>query len=110
VFISNAYAAAETAAPASSGAPDWMAFLPFVVIIVAFFMLMRSQSKQAKDHRKLMESLQKGDEVVTAGGLAGKVTKVDDNFVAVEIAPDTIVQVQKHAIQTQLPKGSLKAL
>ncbi|MDR2220854.1 MAG: preprotein translocase subunit YajC [Methylobacillus sp.] len=102
MFISNAYAAATP-----SASSEWMAFLPFIVIIVAFFMLMRSQSKQAREHRKLMETLQKGDEVVTAGGLAGKVTKVDDNFVALEIAPNLTVQIQKHAIQTQLPKGSL---
>jgi preprotein translocase subunit YajC len=106
VFISNAYAAAPAA-----GAPDWTSFLPLIVIFVLFwFMLIRPQMKQAKEHRKMLETLQKGDEVVTTGGVAGKVVKVGDSFVAIEIAPEVTVQVQKHTVQTLLPKGTLKAL
>jgi preprotein translocase subunit YajC len=105
VFISNAYAAG--AAPA----PDFMSFLPLIVIFVLFyFMLIRPQMKQAKDQRKMIDALQKGDEVVTAGGLAGRITKVGEAFVSVEIAPEVSVQVQKHTIQTLLPKGTLKSL
>lgn len=105
MFISNAYAA--SAAPA----PDWTSFLPLAVIFVLFwFMLIRPQMKQAKEHRKMLDALQKGDEVATSGGLAGKVSKVGDSFVSLEIAPETIVQVQKHTIQTLLPKGTLKSL
>lgn len=105
MFISNAYAAA----PAAS--PDWTSFLPLIVIFVLFwFMLIRPQMKQAKEHRKMLETLQKGDEVVTTGGVAGKVVKVGDSFVAIEIAPEVVVQVQKHTVQTLLPKGTLKAL
>lgn len=105
MFISNAYAAG--AAPA----PDWTSFLPLVVIFVLFwFMLIRPQMKQAKEQRKMIEALQKGDEVTTAGGLAGRVVKVGDSFVSLEIAPDTVVQVQKHTVQTLLPKGTLKSL
>jgi len=105
VFISNAYAAG--AAPA----PDFMSFLPLIVIFVLFyFMLIRPQMKQAKDQRKMIEALQKGDEIVTAGGLAGRITKVGEAFVSVEIAPEVSVQVQKHTIQTLLPKGTLKSL
>lgn len=105
MFISNAYAAG--AAPA----PDFMSFLPLIVIFVLFwFMLIRPQMKQAKEQRKMIEALQKGDEVITGGGIVGKVNKVGESFVALEIAPEVVVQVQKHTIQTLLPKGTLKSL
>ena len=105
MFISNAYAAN------AATAPDWTSFLPIVVIAVLFWiMLIRPQMKQAKDQRTMLEGLQKGDEVATAGGLVGKVSKVADSFVSIEIAAGTVVQVQKHAIQTLLPKGTLKSL
>ena len=105
MFISNAFAAG--AAPA----PDWTSFLPLIIIFILFwFMLIRPQMKQAKEHRKMLDALQKGDEVATSGGLAGKITKVGDSFIALEIAPDTVVQVQKHTVQTLLPKGTLKSL
>ena len=105
MFISNAYAAGAAATP------DFMSFLPLIVIFVLFyFMLIRPQMKQAKDQRKMIEALQKGDEIVTAGGLAGRITKVGEAFVSVEIAPEVSVQVQKHTIQTLLPKGTLKSL
>jgi preprotein translocase subunit YajC len=105
VFISNAYAAdAATAASFTS-------FLPIIVIFVLFyFMLIRPQMKQAKEHGKMLAALQKNDEVATSGGLAGKVVKVGDSFVSLEIAPETVIQVQKHNIQTLLPKGTLKSL
>lgn len=105
MFISNAYAAGAAATP------DFMSFLPLVVIFVLFwFMLIRPQMKQAKEQRKMIDALQKGDEVITAGGIVGKVNKVGDSFVALEIAPEMIVQVQKHTIQTLLPKGTIKSL
>lgn len=105
MFISNAYAAG------ASPTPDFMSFLPLIVIFVLFwFMLIRPQMKQAKEQRKMIDALQKGDEVITAGGLAGRITKVGDAFVSVEIAPEVAVQVQKHTIQTLLPKGTLKSL
>lgn len=104
MFISNAYAAE----PAAAGL---VSLLPLIVIFVLFwFLLIRPQMKQAKEHRKLLEALQKGDEVATSGGLTGKVVKVDEGFVSLEIAPDTVVHVQKHAVQTLLPKGTLKSL
>lgn len=105
MLISNAYAADPAAAP------DFMSFLPLVVIFVLFwFMLIRPQMKQAKEQRKMLEALQKGDEVVTSGGLAGRIAKVGDSFVSLEIAADTVIQVQKPSIQTLLPKGTLKSL
>ena len=105
MFISNAYAAPAAASP------DLVSFLPIIVIFILFwFMLIRPQMKQAKEQRKMIEALQKGDEVILNGGLAGRVVKVSDNFVSLEIAPETVVQVQKHAVQTLLPKGTLKTL
>ncbi len=105
MFISNAYAAdAATTASLTS-------FLPLVVIFVLFyFMLIRPQMKQAKEHGNMLAALQKNDEVATTGGLVGKIVKVSDSFVSLEIAPDTVVHVQKHTIQTLLPKGTIKSL
>lgn len=105
MLISNAYAA-----PASAGG-DFMSFLPMIVIFVLFyFMLIRPQMKQAKQHKAMVEALKTGDEVATVGGLIGKVTKVGDNFVSVEIANNTVVNVQKHAVQTLLPPGTIKSV
>ncbi|HWA11715.1 MAG TPA: preprotein translocase subunit YajC [Burkholderiales bacterium] len=73
-----------------------------------YFMMIRPQAKRAKEHRAMLAALQKGDEVVTAGGTLGKVTKVGDNYVSVEIAPNVEIQVQKPSITTLLPKGTLK--
>lgn len=105
MFISTAYAA-----PAAAN-PDWKSFVPLIVIFVLFwFMLIRPQMKQAKEQRKMIDALQKGDEVTTTGGIVGKVTKVGDGFVGLEIAPEIIVNVQKHTVQTLLPKGTIKSL
>jgi len=105
VLISNAYAAS------SQPGGDWTSFIPLVIIFVLFwFMLIRPQMKQAKEQRNMIAALQKGDEVTTSGGLVGKVAKVGESFVALEIAPETVVNVQKHTIQTLLPKGTIKAL
>lgn len=104
MFISNAYAATATTT-------DFTSFLPLVVIFVLFFfMIIRPQMKQAKEQRNMIAALQKGDEVVTSGGIVGKVTKVTEAFVSVEIAPNTEITVQKHAIQSALPKGTIKSI
>ena len=104
MFISNAYAAT---APAT----DFTSFLPLIVIfLLFFFMIIRPQMKQAKEQRNMIAALQKGDEVVTSGGIVGKITKVTDAFVTVEIAPNTEISVQKHAIQSALPKGTIKSI
>lgn len=107
MLISNAYAAA----PAASTAPDLMGLLPFVAIFVLFyFMLIRPQMKRAKDQRSMLSALQKGDEVITVGGELGKVVKVSDHYVSLEIAVNVVVQVQKQAVQTLLPKGTIKGI
>lgn len=88
-----------------------MSFLPLVVIFVLFFfMIIRPQMKQAKEQRAMIAALQKGDEVVTAGGIVGKVTKVSESFVTLDIATGTEIIVQKQAIQTALPKGTIKSI
>jgi preprotein translocase subunit YajC len=108
LFISNAYAEGTTAAPQDGGI---MQFLPLIALLAVFyFLILRPQQKRAKEHKTMMEALQKGDEVVTIGGILGKVTKVGEDNVGVEIADNVVVQVQKAAIQTVLPKGSIKAL
>jgi preprotein translocase subunit YajC len=105
VFISNAYAAG---APTGS---DLMSFLPLIVIFVLFFfMIIRPQMKAAKTQREMITALQKGDEVVTSGGIVGKVTKVTESFVSLEIAANTEITVQKQAIQSALPKGTIKSI
>jgi preprotein translocase subunit YajC len=105
VLISSAYAAS------ASPTQEWTSFLPLVVIFVLFwFMLIRPQMKQAKEQRRMLEALQKGDEVITAGGIVGKVTKVGDAYVSIEIAPEVSINVQKQTVQTLLPKGTIKSI
>jgi preprotein translocase subunit YajC len=88
-----------------------MSFLPLVVIFVLFFfMIIRPQMKAAKEQRAMIASLQKGDEVITSGGIVGKISKVSEAFVSVEIAPNTEITVQKQAVQSALPKGTIKSL
>jgi preprotein translocase subunit YajC len=85
--------------------------LPMVLIFVVFyFLLIRPQQKKAKEHKAMLEALQKGDEVITAGGVVGKVSKITDQYVAVEIAPSVEISVQRAAISQLLPKGTIKAL
>lgn len=107
LFIGNAYAEGA-AAPQGGG---FMEFLPLIALLAVFyFLILRPQQKRAKEHAALVAALQKGDEVVTIGGLLGKVTKVGDEIVIVEIAAGVEVQVQKPSVQTVLPKGSIKSL
>jgi preprotein translocase subunit YajC len=107
LFISNAYAEGAVA-PQSGG---FMEFLPLIALVAVFyFLILRPQQKRSKEHKVMMEALQKGDEVVTAGGALGRVEKVGDDYVAVEIADKVVIQVQKVAIQTVLPKGTIKSI
>ena len=102
------YAFAQTAASGPGGL-DLMGMLPLVLMFVLlYFLLLRPQMKRAKEHRSMLTALQKGDEVVTAGGTLGKITSVADNYVRLEIAPNVEVTVQKQSVQTLLPKGSIK--
>ena len=104
MLINMAYAA--DAAPA---ADPIMQFLPLIVIFALFyFMMIRPQMKRAKEQKNMIESLQKGDEVVTSGGELGKVAKVSAAYVGLEVAPNVVINVQKSAITTLLPKGTIK--
>jgi len=108
VLISNAYAQAAGAADPTGGL---MGLLPLILMfVVLWFLMIRPQMKRAKEHKAMVEALAKGDEVVTGGGIAGRVTEVGDSFVQIEVAPNTVVAVQKQAVATVLPKGTLKAL
>ncbi len=109
MFISNAFAAA-TAGP-SSPTDALMSFLPLIVIFVLFwFMIIRPQMKRAKDQGKMLEALQKGDEVITSGGQVGRIVKVSEQFVSLEIADNVVTNVQKSTITTMLPKGTIKSI
>jgi len=77
-------------------------------ILIFYFLIWRPQSKRAKEHKNLMAGLEKGDEVVTSGGMAGRITKVTDDFIVVEVADNVEVKVQKVAVAAALPKGTLK--
>ena len=104
-MISNAYAA-----PAAGAQDPILGLLPFVVIFVLFyFMLIRPQMKRAKEQKKMIDALQKGDEVITTGGVLGKITKVSDQYMSLEIADNVVIQVQKATVQTLLPKGTMKS-
>jgi preprotein translocase subunit YajC len=115
VLISTAFAqtadTAGQAAAAATPAEGLMSFLPMILIFVVLWLLMiRPQMKRAKEHKGMLEALSKGDEVVTNGGIAGKIADIGDSFIQIEIAANTVVPVQKQAIAAVLPKGTLKTL
>lgn len=103
-FISNAYAQAD----ASPG--GLMSFLPLIIIFAVFyFMLIRPQMKRSKEHKRLISQLSKGDEVITNGGLLGRITDVSDSFVTVELADNLQIKLQRQAVATVMPKGTIKS-
>ncbi|MFK8069194.1 MAG: preprotein translocase subunit YajC [Gammaproteobacteria bacterium] len=107
-FISNAMAGATGGAAATPGIAE---FLPLILLFVIFyFMLIRPQMKRAKEHKNLVGSLEKGDEVITNGGLLGKITDLGENFISIEIASGTEVKLQRTAITAVMPKGTIKTL
>ena len=102
---------AQTAGAAADPTGGFMQLLPMILMfVVLWFLMIRPQMKKAKEHKQLIAALQKGDEVVTGGGLVGKITKVDDNYITLEIAEGSEVVVQKPAVAIALPKGTLKSL
>ncbi|WP_442920739.1 preprotein translocase subunit YajC [Massilia sp. DD77] len=110
MFISNAYAQTATAAdPGIMG--SLTTFLPLILMfVVMYFLMIRPQQKRQRELKAMMDALTKGDEVVTAGGIVGRVVKVADAYVTIEVAAGTEIVVQKNAVTTLLPKGTLKAL
>ena len=103
-FIASAYAQ-DAAQPGGL-----MSFLPLIIIFVIFyFLLIRPQMKRAKEHRKLVAELAIGDEVVTNGGLLGRITKLGESFITVELADNVVIKIQRHAISSVMPKGTIKS-
>lgn len=108
MLISAAYA--QAAAPASPQ-DSFMSLLPIILMfVVLWFLMVRPQMKRAKELKSMIESLQKGDEVLTQGGVAGRITKLGDTYASIEVADKVEIVVQKSAIQVLLPKGTLKSL
>lgn len=108
MFISNAYAQSAAAADPLAG---FAGMLPLVLMFgVLYFLMIRPQIKRAKEQKAMIDALQKGDEVVTQGGVVGRVTKVADAYVTVEVADNFALVVQKQAVAQLLPKGTMKTL
>jgi preprotein translocase subunit YajC len=90
---------------------DVLGLLPILLMfVVLYFIMIRPQMKRAKEHKAMIEALQKGDEVVTSGGVVGKVAKIGDNYVSLQVADNVEIMVQRPAVQVVLPKGTLKVL
>ena len=99
---------AQSGAQAPGGGDTLMGLLPIVLMfVIMYFIMIRPQMKKAKEHKTMLEALQKGDEVV-AVGILGKIDKITDNYLSLEIAPNVTIQVQKQAVTTLLPKGTVK--
>jgi preprotein translocase subunit YajC len=106
LLISPAYAQA-----AGGGDAGFIGLLPIILMFVLlYFLMIRPQMKRSKEHKQMVEALQKGDEVVAAGGLVGRITRVAEQYVTLEIAPNTEVTIQRASVQAPLPKGTIKSL
>lgn len=104
-MIGTAYA---QAAGAPAQGDTLMGLLPIILMfVILYFLMIRPQMKKAKEHKSMLDALQKGDEVV-AVGIVGKITKIDDNYVSLEVADNVVIQVQKQAVNQLLPKGTIK--
>lgn len=107
MFISNAYA--EAAVPVANG--GYMEYLPLLALVAVFyFLILRPQTKRAKELKAMTEALQRGDEVLTMGGELGRVSKVYEQYVGVELAENIEVVIQRSSIQSVLPKGTIKSI
>lgn len=109
-FINDALAATTTTSPSTT--QGIISMLPMIALLVLFmyFMVIRPQSKRTKDHKKLMDGLQKGDEVTTIGGILGRIEKITDDFVVINVDENVNFTVQKSAISNILPRGTIKAI
>lgn len=108
LFISNAFA--QEPAAAAQGDPLLSLLFPIGLIVLLYFLMIRPQVKRQKEHKQMVEALAKGDEVITAGGLAGRITDLGDTFAHLEIADSVEVKIRRQAVEAVLPKGSLKEL
>jgi preprotein translocase subunit YajC len=109
VLIGSAFAQAAGGAPA--GDAGMLSFLPIILMFVVLYLFMiRPQMKRAKEQKQMIEALQKGDEVITAGGVVGRIARIGDTYLSLEIAPGTEISVQRSAVQMLLPKGTIKSI
>ena len=108
-MIGNAFA--QATGGAGAGDAGMLSFLPIILMFVVLYIFMiRPQMKRAKETKAMIDALQKGDEVITAGGVIGKITKIGDAYLSLEIAPNTEINVQRGAVQMLLPKGTIKSI
>jgi len=106
VIISPAFAQS-----AGGGDPGFIGFLPIILMFVLlYFLMIRPQMKRSKEQKQMVEALQKGDEVIAAGGVLGRITRISDAYVSLEVAPNTEISIQRTAVQMLLPKGTLKSI
>jgi preprotein translocase subunit YajC len=110
LLISAVQAQTAAGTPAQPPGSGLLTFAPLVLLaIIFYFMLIRPQSKRMKEHRQMLAQLARGDEVITNGGVAGRVDDIGDAFITVEVAPNVKLKVQKQAVSQVLPKGTLKS-
>ena len=107
LFTSEALAT-NGAAAGPQGDPLASLILPIGLVVLFYFFLIRPQSKRHKEHKAMVAALQKGEEVVTTGGILGKITRVGESFVTLEISKDIEIHIQKHSVQSVMPKGTIK--
>ena len=106
MIISPAYAQGI-----GGGDPGFIGFLPIILMFVLlYFLMIRPQMKRSKEQKQMVEALQKGDEVIAAGGMLGRITRIGDAYVSLEVAPNTEISIQRAAVQMLLPKGTLKSI
>lgn len=106
-FISDALAEGTAAA---QGDPLLGLLFPIGLVVILYFLMIRPQVKRQKEHKKMVEALAKGDEVASAGGIVGRITDLGENFAKLEVADGIEVKIRRHAIESVLPKGSIKEL
>lgn len=109
-FINNAQAAIPTARTSETGGNFSLIAMTVIFVLFMYFVMWRPQSKRSKDHRDLVASLTKGDEVITAGGILGRIVKVHDSYATLALNDSTEVVIQKNSIANALPKGTLKSI
>lgn len=111
--VTSAFAEAATSAPAQAAhknSPWTVYLLPILLIVVFYFLLIRPQSKRAKDQRRMLEKIGVGEEVMTAGGIVGRVVRLKDNYVVLKVSKEVEITVQKSSVATVLPKGTVDSL
>ncbi|MDF2867765.1 MAG: preprotein translocase subunit YajC [Gammaproteobacteria bacterium] len=108
-FISDAYAAASSVATPVPNSGLNTLIMVGIFVLALYFIMLRPQQKRVKEHRNLINSLAKGDEIITNGGLLGKITNISDHFLTISIAENVEIKIQKSAISTTVPKGTIKS-